>query len=364
MEQSELVDKIYEAALIPEKWENVAGLINTVIGTRGGVIFTQSEFRTSFIATPEGAEYFQRFVDEGWDRFNTRRERANRLAHAGFLTDLDVFEEQEIANEPLYRDFLYPIGLGWSVGTHITTPDGDTIAASFDGNFSSGPISRDKVDWLDAIRPHLARALSMTARFHLQTANNIAEGLGAVGLASCVLNAHGKIITANKLMHTVVPTVVLDRRDGLALRHKSSDGLLKSALGKMSAIGGTSEVMSIPVPAFEDDEACIVHIIPIRREGRDLFPSGLFILAISRLASAAVPDAAILRGLFDLTPAEAKVARFAAGGVAPKDIGALSGMKLNTVKVHLKAIYAKTGIDHHSALVRLLSGMPMPRDGM
>ena len=95
---------------------------------------------------------------------------------------------------------------------------------------------------------------------------------------------------------------------------------------------------------------------PTDKSGRDLFPNGLFILTVSHLASSTLPDATILRGLFDLTPAEAKIARLAAYGVAPKAIGALAGIKSNTAKAHLKSIYAKTGIDHHGALVRLLSG--------
>lgn len=124
MQAPDIIDSIYEAALIPERWDDVVVAINDVVGTRGGVIFAQSDIGASFIATPEAQGYFQRFVDEGWDRLNTRRERADRLSHAGFLSDLDVFEEHELAEEPLYRDFLYPAGLGWSVGTHITTPEG------------------------------------------------------------------------------------------------------------------------------------------------------------------------------------------------------------------------------------------------
>lgn len=100
---------------------------------------------------------------------------------------------------------------------------------------------------------------------------------------------------------------------------------------------------------------------PTDKSGRDLFPNGLFILAVSHLASSTLPDATILRGLFDLTPAEAKVARLAAYGVAPKAIGTLAGIKPNTAKAHLKSIYAKTGVDHHGALVRLLSGTSLPR---
>ncbi|MGX5723283.1 helix-turn-helix transcriptional regulator [Shinella zoogloeoides] len=358
-DSSGVIDAIYEAALIPEKWEDVVTALSRNAGTLGGVIFTQSGPDTKFITNPNSAAYFQRFVDEGWDRFNTRRERADRLNHSGFLTDLDVFETHELAAEPLYRDFLYPMGLGWSVGTHLMTADGDALAVSLDGAYVDGPVPREVVVWLDGIRPHLARALSMTARLKTTAAIQVAEGLGAFGLPSCVINFQGRMLAANGLMHPLVPSLILDRRDRVMLRHPESDQLLVRALKSLSESLVERQVMSIPVPANEEQDACVVHVIPVRNNGRDLIPGGLCILAVSIVSSLAVPDSSLLRGLFDLTPGEARVARHVANGVAPKDIDELVGTSANTVKTHLKAIYAKTGTHHYGALVRLLSGTLM-----
>lgn len=360
MQTADIIDRIYEAALVPEKWESVLVSINDIVGTRGGVIFAQSEVGATFVATPAAIEIFQRFADEGWDRHNTRRERADRLDHAGFVTDLDVFEAHEFLHEPLYRDFLYPLGLGWSVGTHITTPDGDRIAASFDGDFEAGPISREKTDWLDSIRPHLARSLSIAGRLKMAEASKVADGLGVFGLPACVVNSSGKMFAANALMHLLIPSVVMDGRERVKLRQASSDRLLQKTLVQLNAKRSEARVMSIPVPAFGEGAASVVHVVPVRGHGRDIMPGGLFVLVVSRLASSTVPGTSLLRGLFDLTPSEAKVARLAATGAAPKDISVLCGISPNTVKTHLKSIYAKTGTEYHGALVRLLSGAIMP----
>ncbi|PKR89019.1 hypothetical protein CXZ10_13000 [Pleomorphomonas diazotrophica] len=361
MEQDRIIDKLYEAALIPEKWNDLLVTINREVGTFAGVIFTQSEIGRAFIATPEAEEIFQKFIEGGWDKKNSRMERANKLDHAGFLCDLDVFKESELASEPLYRDFLYPHGLGWSVGTHIAVPNGDVLAASFDGKLRDGPIPREKIAWLDAIRPHLARALSMMARLQIATIARIADGLGAFGLPACVVNASGKLLSANSLMEPLIPSVLVDSRARIALRNPGGDALLKQVLGREPTRDGWSDVMSIPVPATEDQPACVVHLLPIRGNGRDLLPRGIFILAVSILASSALPDASLLRGLFDLTPMEAKVARLVALGTSTEEICRLSRISRNTLKSHLKAIYAKTGTDHQAYLVRLLSGAPMPQ---
>jgi DNA-binding CsgD family transcriptional regulator len=64
----------------------------------------------------------------------------------------------------------------------------------------------------------------------------------------------------------------------------------------------------------------------------------------------------VLQGLFDLSPAEAKVARAIA---AAKPIDALSqSLKLSkeTIRSQLKAVFAKTGVTRQAELVALLSG--------
>ena len=360
MKTDGIIDRIYEAALIPEMWEDVLTDMNDVVGTKGATVFTHSQTGSTFIATPAAADYSRQYFDDNFSRVNSRIGRGRRLDHAGFLTDLEVYDESELSDEPLYRDYLYPAGLGWFVGTLIDTPDGDELVVSFDGSFADGPIPRAKAEWLDTLRPHLARALSMTARVKLAMAVKVAEGLGVFGLPACVVNPQGRMLAANDVMHTLIPSMIMDRQQGVTLRHGPSDDLLRRTLRNTTWKDGTADVMSLPVPASDDHPASVVHVIPVCGNGRDLIPGGLFVLAISRLSSAPLPTVSLLKGLFDLTPAEAKVARLAAGGIAPRDIGGHVNISTNTVKVHLKSIYAKTGVNHHAELVRLLSGGHMP----
>lgn len=85
-----------------------------------------------------------------------------------------------------------------------------------------------------------------------------------------------------------------------------------------------------------------------------------FIAVIAQRAVGGAPDAALLRGLFDLTPAEAKVARLITQDMSTIQIGRTSNVSINTVKAHLKAVFAKTGARHRAALVALLSGLQRP----
>lgn len=202
----------------------------------------------------------------------------------------------------------------------------------------------------------------MRARLRVTVATKITEGLGAFGLPACLVSPRGKLLATNVLMNSLIPSMVMDRRERITLRHPPSDQLLLDVLRQVAWEPGGGSIMSVPIPARGDEPASVIHVIPILGDGRDLMPGSLCILAVSRLASSTLPHVSLLRGLFDLTPTEAKVARLAASGVALKDIGALANISSNTVKVHLKSIYAKTGAGHHAALVRLLSGAPMPAE--
>jgi DNA-binding CsgD family transcriptional regulator len=354
MKFPDLSDRVYEASVLPELWEDLLTEMSNACGAIGGVVFTASPSGITSVVTPSAAPIFTKFVEGNWDSVNSRRDRANRLNHAGFVTDLDVFTEEEMRNEPLYRDFLYPEGLGWSVGSHIVTPDGDMLAVSFDREYAKGPVPWEAVEWLDGLRPHLARSLSLTARLKEKAAAAITDTLGAFGLAACMLDARGRMKAVNALMTPLVPSYIADRRDRVMLTHIPSDRLLAAALSREIS---RREVMSIPVPPVGDIPASVIHVVPVVGRGRDLFPSGLNVLAISFAGSSNLPDAPILRGLFDLTPAEARVSGFIARGMSPGEVALQAGMATNTVKHHLKAVYDKTGVNHYGALVRLLCGM-------
>jgi DNA-binding CsgD family transcriptional regulator len=66
------------------------------------------------------------------------------------------------------------------------------------------------------------------------------------------------------------------------------------------------------------------------------------------------PEMAALQGLFGLTPAEAIVARQLVSGRSVGEIAARHRLSLNTVRTHLKNIFAKTGVRRQTELVTLV----------
>ena len=61
-----------------------------------------------------------------------------------------------------------------------------------------------------------------------------------------------------------------------------------------------------------------------------------------------------LRAAFELTAAEAKLTRLLASGNSSTEIARALSIQPNSVRVHLKSIYAKTGAHSQAELVRML----------
>jgi len=67
------------------------------------------------------------------------------------------------------------------------------------------------------------------------------------------------------------------------------------------------------------------------------------------------PSIDLIRSLFDLTPAEARVARGLAAGQTVKDIAAESGTTTNTVRTHVKSVLRKLGVSSRREAVEKLA---------
>jgi len=71
-----------------------------------------------------------------------------------------------------------------------------------------------------------------------------------------------------------------------------------------------------------------------------------------------------VQSLFDLTPAEARVARSLASGKTVGAIATEGGVSLNTVRTHVRGVLEKTGCTRQAEVIALLSGILPSRDGL
>jgi DNA-binding CsgD family transcriptional regulator len=361
--QSDLLDHVYEAAVVPEKWPAVLEMVCGVCDAQAGGLLYVGPGRLPVGLMTEGYRAtYEDFAVNGGRYANVRMERAMLRNHPGFLRDVDLCTLAELEADPIYRDFLRPHGLGWTVGTAVVQPEGRIHVFDFGRSIDRGPVAAASLPLLDELRPHLARAALLAARIAHECAEVTTRTLADLGLPAAVLGRDGSILVANPEFEAF--RARLDRDEVATARGPIDfDQLMYGATAAADPDGGGA-VRSLPLPAKDGAPRHVVHLIPIRRSARDIFVGATTIAVIVAVAPSPVPSADLIGSLFDLTPAETRVVRAVAAGSTLADHATASHITVETVRSQLKIAMAKIGVGRQVDLVRLVLGAAAPFGGV
>ncbi len=350
-----LVDAIYEAGAIPELWPSVLDKLADLVGARGGnIICARPGGQQIRASSPRIEQVAREFEARGWGARNSRLDRyLARPPHAGFLTDSDLHSEEELRTLPVYAEFLVPRGAAAGAATLVRGAMDDALAITMEG-FADHAGSRAAVPMLDALRPHLARAATLSGRLAMERARAAVEALAMIGTPAAMLDTQGRLLIANALFEPAIGKSVLDLRSRLKLLDARSDKGFSEALARLLA---KQEGSSIAIDLGSRRAA--MHLLPVRGHARDIFSSATGLLIFSDAADGRLPQQDLLQALFDLTPSEARIAREIAQGSGITAVAAAAGLSRETVRSHLKAVFEKTNTRRQSELAMLL-----PRYGL
>jgi DNA-binding CsgD family transcriptional regulator len=252
------------------------------------------------------------------------------------LTELDILTPDELDLEPVYRDFWRPQGLGWAVGTILPIPTGENVMFVMTRRTERGPVERAVVQKLDELRPHLARSALLSARLQLERARIASETLAVIGLPALVLDERGKVLAANHLIEAMTSYVQWRAQDRVSLKDRAADQLLSNAIAAIDVTGGS--VRSFPVRDTGADAMMVAHVVPIRLSARDVFVRCAAVLVLTPVTLPRALPVELVQSLFDLTPAEARVARSLSAGETVEKIASIGGVSLNTVRSQLRCV--------------------------
>ena len=357
----QIVDRIYESSFLPELWPGVLGELAGIAQARTGFLFiSNGSIHDWASSTDIGIETVKPLVESGWIARCERFRRFLSARHSGFLSDSDLYTEEEMKADPFYRDMLYPRGLGWAVATSVPLPTGDCFSISLEREHSLGPADTSTVHELDLLRPHLARSALMFARLQLERAHAASQTLAAIGLPALVMTEDGRVLAANHLIEKMAGQVQWLAHGRFGLKDRQADKLLREAITKSSSEKAAG-VRSFPVRGVDAQHTLVAHVIPIRLSARDIFSRCAVALVLTPVAAPQAPQVELVQSLFDLTPAEARVARGLASGTTVDGIASAGGVSANTVRTHVRAVLAKTGCTRQTEVVALLTGIWSPQ---
>ncbi len=350
-----LVDRIYEAAVVPELWPGVLHDIAELAGCFGGIIFTTTARGiTRWTGSDEGKRFFDAFLaNRAAQEDNIRLKRGIEARHHGFFGTHELYGRTERESSAVYTEFLLPNGWGYAAGSVLPMPNGDLAVFDLERRFADGPVSAEELAQLNALWPHMARSAALSIRLQLQRARAIVDTLDKAGMPAAILSGQDRILAANSAFEAMKEQVVFLAHGKLALADVASNRLLAHALHAIRASVTTTN--SIPVPAQADSSAAVIHALPLPGEASDVFDGATAIVIVTKLDRSTSPSAEILTGLFDLTPAEATVANRILAGLSVNEVAVERRISRETVRSQVKKILAKTGSQSQADFIRRLA---------
>ncbi|ROS01157.1 DNA-binding CsgD family transcriptional regulator [Sinobacterium caligoides] len=249
-------------------------------------------------------------------------------------------------------------------GTNGRVLQARLCAAKIDGTVN---FTEEEKQICELLLPHLQRALM----FHKEYVKVEAEralyeaSMGQLGLGTIILDENGRLIKSNSIANNI-----LNERDGLVIEddkllfsNRENDTVLQQAIERCRALlafrdNQLVEALRVQRPSGHADLGILIKSVNSAVTGTDNnFIQGCPSIAIfiSDPEQQSATGADILRQLYGLTNAEANLALLILEGMSVEEAAGHQGVSKNTVKTHLKSLYAKTGVSKQTRLVRLLS---------
>lgn len=354
MLSTDILDRIYEAAVLPDGWPSILGDVATGVGAQGGLLIAIDDERARFAGSPEALTVAQDFAAGGYMSRSDRIPRLIARQHPGFEIDLDFYTLEQMDKEPIYTEFLRPRGWHFAAATSLRSHADSHLILTVEG-FTEATTLRGAVAPLDRLRPHLARSAILAAQLRLEQARGMVAALDLVGLPAAALNGQ-RVIAANALMQARLDSgEIAGAGARLQLGAPGLDALLQQALHEAGE--PTAHGASIALPRAGEPCREVVHVLPLRGDARDIFTGISALVIFASVDDRPLIPAAMLQDLFGLTAAEAAIAQGLAAGKSIATLSGQTGRSEHTLKTQLKAVLGKVGVNRQADLVRTMADL-------
>jgi len=288
----------------------------------------------------------------------------------------EAFDEAFVAQDPFYQEFLIPVGRRYVSGCKLVDDDQTCVIFSVLRGVADQPLGPPEVAFLIKLTPHLQRAIQMQLqRFVFSAKALVGHALvNRLRQPVMLLTVDGNVVLSNPAAERLCATTALIKVAQGHLQLPSPverrfyaecarlEGVVRAGDYDVETVTG---YRSLPISATSkktEKETEILFaffslLIPMQVSGSfGLRP--LVLLLFYHPSSAPPLDSSLLIAAFNLSPAEARICRLLADGMALKEIANQIGVQHETIRKQLQAIYRKTATNRQSDLMRLMLNLP------
>jgi DNA-binding CsgD family transcriptional regulator len=350
----ELIHTVYDAAIDERCWSALAPQIARAFDSTSTTVMVQEAGSPRILTMTENVNagmklYRQYYWDcDVWIQGGIKLGISRVGASQDFITDAE-FQETEF-----YRDWCRHMDVFYVVGSVFRTGQDELGVLGIHRPRASGTYLEEHKSLVSRFLPHVQRALQIRNRMGQATflQRVSLETLKRTDTATIVVAADGHILFANPQAEALFvhsgAVCVHNGRLGAAIQSDTARllSLIRSASNMGEARNEPGGMMALrKVNALP----LTVLVAPFRVSlpGHPAPSAIVFIRDPNRLISAV----AALQALFQLTPAEARIAEALANGKSLAEIAVSQRASRQTVRKQLKAIFAKTGTNRQAQCV-------------
>jgi len=277
----------------------------------------------------------------------------------------EVITDAELERSECYTDFYRPNDMHYCAGMVIPLQNLPAANLSCQRPKTKGPFDERADIVLQTLKPHLQRALTLHHQFGTLQAQSLGwrAALDAFDHAVFGLDANGMVVLSN--CHAEAMAFASDgikvAQGRLRANDSTCDWQMQKVISGAVAAGtgnGLSPGGSLLLQRQSENPPLRVTAAPFRAPLVIGSPPIAALVFVSDPAKAPLSRSAVLRALYGLTPAEGRVADALLEGMEIREAAGRLGTTLETARLHVKRILAKTGVSRQAELVRLMVSLP------
>jgi DNA-binding CsgD family transcriptional regulator len=364
-----LLDAIYDAATDEELWTPALIQIAAMTGSLGG--FVGGVDRKARVVT----FMFNGRMSEESHRAHAERHLSNPwssymiLQPTGTIVTSDaILPLSELRKTAFFDEVLQPQDMAHNVMMPLAVNDDFHAGFNLCRSARQGPLEADALRLLSRLYPHLRRSLLLTFRLNgykaLQHAQFSAIDRLSVGII--LLDRATKVVFANAAARSMAAHGgPLRLRNGVLTAVSATHAQRLQQFIQAALRGAPVGAMTIPHP--DDGRLLTVLVSSVRSRDIDRF-GGLGMRDAAAMVFISDParpleiPAEWIMDAYGLTLAEARVALCASSGASIPETAARLNISPNTVKTHLRHVFAKTGANRQAELARLMTSIGLLGD--
>jgi DNA-binding CsgD family transcriptional regulator/PAS domain-containing protein len=356
-----LAGLFYEAVLEPEKWKLGLTGLRDLAGARAAAL-SRADLDVPSNTVIDEVGHAQEALAAYHDyycRIDPLLLHANRLTVGHWWSDRAVLGRAHEASE-FYTKYARTYDYHSRLAAPLWRNGADAAFITVQRSEQQGAFPAYAPEPLQQLLPHLTRAarLDFATRDLRAEASFAEQALNHVPAPVFVVQNDGRVLLCNEAAEALCRNsqVVVLNADKLQLREQPHR--LLQALKDACTPGKTSPSWLRVTSARTGKEKMVV-VAPLSSSSPCARPwqRPLAVVMVTRISGAPQGTSDVLRGVFGLTPAEARVAVQVAEGESLSDISDKFHVALGTVRGQLKAVYAKLGVSRQAELCRLLASL-------